>query len=178
MKEPSFLELLEVHAALVDTFALHQELLVALELEAALRVLEVYRELLDVHMIHEEQEILSLFARAGHVAKWPPVLYTGQHEKMRGMLARAAESVSGMVRFRPDNVRRAVIALLDFESTYKHLHEHHDGAEREGLFPICDGVTSAEERASLVSRVLAEWQKAFAERRPALEAARAVLGDD
>jgi len=176
MSEPSFQDLLEIHQALEETFALHQELLLGLELEAALETLGAYRELLELHMRHEEREVLSVFARAGDVPRWPPVLYTGQHEKMRGMLDRAAAGLEAMARERPANLRRAVIALLDFEATYKHLHEHHDGAEREGLFPTCDGVTTVDERRQLVERLRAEWLAALAERRPRLERARARLG--
>jgi hypothetical protein len=176
MTEPSFCELLEVHAALDETFALHQELLVGLELDAALEVLGAYCELLELHMHHEEEEVLRVFARAGDVPRWPLVLYTGQHEKMRGMLERAAAGLAAVARERPANLRRAVIGLLDFEATYKHLHEHHDGAEREGLFPACDGVTTVEERQQLVERLRSEWQSALTERRPLLERARARLG--
>jgi hypothetical protein len=69
------------------------------------------------------------------------VLYTGQHEKIRGMIdalvARSA-AVAGDTRA----VRRAVLELFDRHATFKHLLEHHDGAERQGLFAALDAAAS------------------------------------
>lgn len=176
MMEPTFLELLDFHADLEEVFALHQESLLLLRVESARALLSTYRELLALHMRHEEQTLLPVFARAGSVPKWPAVLYTGQHEKMRGMLERVASGLGSLPVGRASRLRRAVLALLDQEATYKHLHEHHDGAEREGLFPISDRESEPAERAELIRLFRSEWKSALDEHRAVLDAAREDLG--
>jgi hemerythrin-like domain-containing protein len=156
----SFCDLLELHGVLEDLFLLHQEALLLLDVEAARDLLASYRELLALHMHHEETVVLPLFERAGPVKKWPVVLYTGQHDKMRAHLEAIEQRISALSDSDPD--RRAVLALLDAEATYKHLEEHHDGAERDGLFPITDGAVAESERAGVIHDVLAEWRSAHA----------------
>ncbi len=157
-----FTEFLAIHVELDDVFLLHQEALLLLDLEAARELLAIYRGLLDVHMRHEEQVILDLFDRAGPIKKWPRVLYTGQHEKMLWHLERMATALDGIVSAPGPQLRRTVLELLDTQATYKHLLEHHDGAEREGLFPITDGVVPEAERAEVIGRLWPEWRAAIA----------------
>jgi hemerythrin-like domain-containing protein len=159
---PSFSQLVDVHTELEDVFLLHQEALTLLDFDAALELLEIHWQLLLCHMRHEEELLLPVFDRAGPVKKWPRVLYTGQHEKMRGMLEHIRESASELCRERPLRPRRSVIRLLDYETTYKHLVEHHEGAERDGLFPIADSVATPEERRELLERFAREWEDATA----------------
>lgn len=129
--------LLAVHRELDELFLLHAECLLDLELELAIELLGAYRELLFLHMRHEETVLLPRYAALGPLPRFPLVLYTGQHEKLRGMtdalVARTA-SLGGD----PRAVRRAVLELFDRHATFKHLLEHHDGAERQGLFAALD----------------------------------------
>jgi hypothetical protein len=172
----SFNELLPLHRELDELFALHQESLLAMELRLGRELLAAYRELIGLHMGHEEDELLSLFARAGHVEKWPAVLYTGQHEKMRGMLEQVDDALGSLIDQPSARPRRGIIALLDRETTYKHLGEHHDGAEREGLFPICDSVSEPGERTALVTRLVADWRNARRGFEPLIQRAHTLLG--
>lgn len=166
MDEPALApsSLLVLHSKLDEIFLEHQELLLERRLGEATAKLEVYRELLELHMRHEEELLLPLYARHGPSKRWPLVLFTGQHQRMRELLDAVAERLRSM----PAEVRpRDVIALLDFERTYKHLSEHHDGAEREGLFPaldraMLDGAAISAEHAGLVRSCLREWEEAEA----------------
>ncbi len=107
-------------------------------------------------MRHEEELFLPIYARETPPRRWPLVLYTGQHQRMRELLASARERIEGLVR--SNSVRgRDIIELLDHERTYKHLAEHHDGAEREGFFPALDRLATREEQAGLVERCWTEW---------------------
>lgn len=163
----SFRDLLRLHGVLEDLFLLHQEALLLLDVNAARELLAIYRELLAIHMHHEETRVLLLLPP---VKKWPKVLYTGQHEKMRAHLDAIEQRLTALSTAAPD--RRAVLALLDAEATYKHLEEHHDGAEREGLFPITDEVTPALERERVVGGILAEWQALEQRHAPRIDALR------
>ncbi len=151
----SFCDLLQVHPVLEDVFLLHQEALLLLDVPAARDLLSRYRELIHLHMHHEESVVLPLFEPLQTV-KWPATLYSGQHDKMRSHLCGIDERLEKLSDSDPD--RRAVLALLDAEATYKHLEEHHDGAERQGLFPICDAAIA--ERAEVVVALLSEWRAA------------------
>jgi hypothetical protein len=148
--------LLEVHGELGEIFLLHGECLLAGQLELACDVLSAYRELLFLHMEHEETQILPLYAELGGAPRFPLVLYTGQHQKLRAMLTalitRLAE-ITGDAR----TVRRGVLGLFDQETTFKHLEEHHDGAERDGLFSWLDAHVAQERASAIVEPCLREW---------------------
>jgi hypothetical protein len=169
---------MELHAELDDVFLLHQEALMELDFELAGDALAAYVRLLTTHMRHEETWILPIFDRAGPVPRWPRVLYTGQHEKMRGMLESAGNRVVSLRKLpttpRRDR-RRAALVLLAEEATYTHLCEHHDGAERDGLYPVVDRVATPDEHVQLLARCRKEWGQALELERPLLDRIRQEL---
>ena len=71
--------------------------------------------------------------------------------------------------------RRFVIQLLELETTYKHLLEHHDGAERQGFFPALDEKSTPTERAEVLTQCLGEWNRALAEQQAVLAQAERRL---
>lgn len=174
----SFAEIFEFHTDLEEVLALHQEALLVLDLESARALLGGYRRLLALHMRHEEERLLPVFGRLGPVEKWPVVLYTGQHEKMRSLLDRVETQLGVLLADPPSNLRRAVIRLLELETTYKHLTEHHDGAEREGLVPHADRAASDEERAEMLESFREQWREARAREATLVDRARRALGYD
>jgi hypothetical protein len=157
----SLADLLGVHDQLDRLFTSHQEFLLEQRLSDARTALHVYRRLLDLHMHHEEQVVLPVYAKLGPSLRWPVRLYTGQHRRMRELLHGASERLSG-ISGRGTLARRAILALLDCESTYKHLAEHHDGAERDGLFSALGFALGADAQAEIVDPCLAEWRHAEA----------------
>jgi hemerythrin-like domain-containing protein len=163
-------QLMELHAELDDVFLLHQEALVERKFELARELLAVYRRLLLTHIRHEEEQILPIFERAGPVPRWPVVLYTGQHQKLLALLDRVEARLETLAS------RRDAIALISFEATYKHLLEHHDGAEREGLYPVVDRTASAEEQTQVLESCLNEWRRGMERERSLLDRARRDLG--
>lgn len=129
--------LVAIHRELDELFLLHAECLLERKLELANELLGAYRELLYLHMQHEEEVLLPRYAVLGPLPRFPLVLYTGQHDKLRAMLdelVSRTQSLGGEARA----VRRAVLDLFDRHATFKHLLEHHDGAERQGLFAALD----------------------------------------
>jgi hypothetical protein len=152
----AFSRLLEVHRELDEIFLLHGECLLLGELELGRGVLHVYRELLLLHMQHEETAILPLYAEVGPAPRFPLVLYTGQHEKLLGMLDAIINRLGELIGD-ARAIRRGVLAVLDRETTFKHLNEHHDGAERDGLFSWLDAHVAPESATRLVQKCLDEW---------------------
>lgn len=120
------------------------------------RSLETYVRLLSLHMRHEEELLLPVYCREQPPQRFPLVLFTGQHQRMRELLANVRQRLAGLA----SNARtttREIIELMDYERTYKHLVEHHDGAERAALFPTLDRLLSADEQRRLIEPCAAEW---------------------
>ena len=172
--EASFVGVLAAHERLDEIFALHQELLLLREPELPLEVLAAYKKLLLEHMQHEEQLLFPIFEREPAHPRWPLLLYQGQHKKLLGLLDSCLAALE-RAKSRGRLERAFVIALLERETTFKHLAEHHDGAERQGFFPALDAKASDEERRQLPARCRAEFAAAVDEVAPLLERARARL---
>ena len=150
-------DMLGIHDQLEELFLSHQEALLEGNLAEARASLAAYRELLELHMRHEELVLLPRYQRLGTSPAWPIELYFGQHERMRELLKGAVERLANIDE-NGVGWRRKVIALLDFERTFKHLAEHHDLAERRGLFPALAIKLGKHEQAKLVGRWLREWR--------------------
>src|SRR5512143_35993 len=89
----SFLSLLEIHEHLNETFLLHQEALLALDVDLALARLREFERELRAHMRVEEELLLPVYARAGRIKGGPIEFYTGEHKKMLEFLARFSEKL-------------------------------------------------------------------------------------
>jgi hypothetical protein len=152
-------EFLGIHDRLERLFAAHQELLLRQRLDDARTALDVYRTLMVLHMRHEEQCLLPVYAELGPNPAWPLRLYTGQHRRMRELLAAATERI-GPPSGEEAGIRRSIIALLDYEATYKHLVVHHEGAERQGLFAALEFELNPSEQANLFGPCISEWRHA------------------
>jgi len=147
----SFLTLLEIHEHLNEMLLLHQEALLALDVEVALERLKRFEDELRAHMRVEEDLLLPVYARAGRIRGGPVEFFTGEHKKMLELLARFTERLEELRRNRA-NLRRGIIDLFDQEAVFKQLMQHHDSREESILYPTLDKVTGEEERAELLSR--------------------------
>lgn len=172
LPDSAFSRLLEVHARLERLFAVHQELLLERRFALARDALSAYQQLLELHMRHEEELLLPLYTTLGPAPARPPRLYTGQHQRMRELLASAAGQLQRLeesARVMPG----PLIALLDHERTFKHLAEHHDAAEQQGLFAVLSSELDPREQTRIVDECLAEWHRAEKELLPELSRVRA-----
>ncbi|CAM2064679.1 Hemerythrin domain-containing protein [Sulfidibacter corallicola] len=156
---PEFAMLAEIHVQMAELFLRHQEALLDRDWPGASSALARFREGLLLHMEHEEGLLLPLMARAGKVERWPARVYLGEHEKLRRLLARATTQLEALPQAtgrRDEN--RALLALLDFETTFKHLCEHHEQREEMALFPLLDQVSTIAERRDRLAQIEATWQ--------------------
>lgn len=161
MVEKSFLDLAPIHQELEELFFLHQEALLDFDYPEAIARFNRYRSGLMLHMGHEEQWLLPIFERIGEIKRWPPKLYYGEHEKMRLFLGKMALRLEALAA-EGSPARRQLLALLDLQTSFKHLCDHHDIRERESFFPVLDQVTSKEEKRMWVDKCQREW-RAFCE---------------
>jgi hypothetical protein len=150
-------DLSTVHDRLAELFASHQDLLLQQRLAEAQMALQVYSELLGLHMRHEEQILIPMYERLGPNPLWPTRLYIGQHRRMRELLHEAGQRLGPLSGHGPAT-RRAIIGVLDYETTYKHLVLHHEDAERRGLFAALEFELSDARGAELVEPCLFEWR--------------------
>ena len=146
------------HDLLEAAFHVHQECLLDFDYPRARALFQRYREWLDCHMRHEETWLLPVFARIGEIKRWPARLYTGEHEKMNGFLDRIAVLLDRLCEQEPP-AKAALLQLLDVETSYKHLVEHHHEREVQAFFPILDQVTNDEEKVTWLERIREDWAR-------------------
>lgn len=151
MAELSFVSLLDIHQVLKELFLQHQEALLDGDLaRAEERLAEFERRLLH-HIREEEELLLPVYARAGVIPGGPPVLFTGEHQRMQELLAGFKQALSSLEQ-NPDSRKRGILWLLDRQATFKNLMEHHDLRETNILYPALDQVTTVAERRDILAR--------------------------
>jgi hypothetical protein len=171
-----FESLRALHRMLDAVFTLHQELVVVLELDLAQQVFDTHLSLLRLHMKHEEDWLLPAYRALGAYPRFPEVLYLGQHRKLLAQLERARSRIS-QSRSDRNCTPRAALEILELETTFKHLSEHHDQAEAQGLFKALDAGLPVSDRYWLVQRCSDEFLLALNTARPLLRRARQRISD-
>jgi hemerythrin-like domain-containing protein len=160
MSQEGFISLLETHDHLDELFLLHQEAVLVTQWGLAAELLEAYRSLLSLHIDQEEQQLLPLFERAGSIPRAPVVLFTGQHRKLVSQLERIATTLK--LAPESEEPRRSAIYLLDQETAFKQLSEHHDGAEATYFYPNLAKMATERELFDVVHRCWSQWDAARA----------------
>jgi hemerythrin-like domain-containing protein len=151
MPELSFVSLLDIHRVLRELFLQHQEALLDADLARARERLEEFERRLLHHIREEEELLLPIYQRAGVIPGGPPVLFTGEHKRMRELLAGFGQALSSPEQ-NPASRKRGILWLLDRQATFKNLMEHHDLRETNILYPALDRVTSEAERREVLAR--------------------------
>ena len=152
----SFKDVLGLHRELDELFFRHQVSLLDYNFRTAFERLCEYESALLAHMRDEEELLLPLYReRATPERGGRADFFLLEHDKMRRHLAHFRGQMPRLYELPEPS--RALIKLLDQETTYKHLVEHHDGAERAALFPTLDRLLSADEQRRLIEPCAAEW---------------------
>ena len=149
----SFQDVLALHRELGEMFFRHQRALLDFNFRGALERLERYESALLEHMRDEEEVLLPLYAeRATPERGGRADFFLLEHAKMRRHLTHFREQLPRLAELPEPS--RALLKLLDQETTYKHLVEHHDLREERHLYPALERVTTEAEREELLGRVL------------------------
>ena len=151
MAELSFASLLDIHQVLKELFLQHQEALLDGDLARAEEQLAEFERRLLHHIREEEKLLLPVYARAGVIPGGPPMLFTGEHNRMRELLAGFKRALSSLEQ-NPDGRKRGILWLLDRQATFKNLMEHHDLREANILYSALDRVTTMAERRDILAR--------------------------
>jgi len=129
----------EEHREAEELFLRHQEALLARDFATAEALLETVTRAVARHIELEEREILPLYRER---VEPPPGgdagLIVAEHRKIEAYLKRFGEQMADW-RDHPPSPRE-VLALLDVQSQFKHLMDHHDRRERSFLYPALERI--------------------------------------
>ncbi|TJY56239.1 hypothetical protein E4T66_19965 [Sinimarinibacterium sp. CAU 1509] len=155
-----FLALDSTHGDLDDLFATHQEQIIAQDFRLAARLLNHYRERLFLHMRQEEAHLLPLYShrRGRRERSGTPAaeIYYAEHRKLRELIDRVSHDFTFLLRPQPSRLQ--IVAMIERESQFKRVLEHHGERERSELYVELNRLTAAAERDALVALCLSEWR--------------------
>jgi iron-sulfur cluster repair protein YtfE (RIC family) len=145
----NFTDLSRLHRSLEEILVQHQCALLHAEFEEALTRLTEYEAGLLAHMRDEENLMLPIYSERAEPRRGGGLeLFLGEHRKMRQIIGKFRERVVDVSRSTDRD--RSLIELLEFQTTFKHLAEHHNQREELILFPALDRVTSSREREEIL----------------------------
>jgi len=149
----SFNDLLILHRQLDEQFLEHQRALIRGDLESASNILDRYeRQLLD-HIRDEEEILLPIFeTRVEAPVGGSAEIFRNEHIKIRDYVALLKNEIPKLAKAK--DRERAVIFMLDSETTFKRLMVHHDSRERKFLYKLLDEATTDDERLDLFQKFI------------------------
>ncbi len=151
-REGSFFRFMDAHEAQEALFHRHQCCLVDRDLEEALLLLKRYRAMLLRHMRDEEEILLPIYEK-GQVQPGGKVHYFVQeHRKLLEFLDRIKDGMGVLLEADGEAWYRALFAVLDLETTFKNIGEHHEAREEKFLFPGLDALLDGKARADVLAR--------------------------
>lgn len=161
------------HGYVDELLLLHQEALLERDGAQAIAALALFADMLSLHLELEDGE---LFAAHEHCRerRWATLLYRKEHDKLRAMLAEVAARVQAWCeRGCP---RRELIALLDYQRSFKNVLEHHEQREEIALLPELDGQLPAAEQRRMLELLQRSWSQRESDQAEQLQRLRAALG--
>jgi hemerythrin-like domain-containing protein len=148
----SFTDLLLIHHQLDGQFLEHQRALIRGNFIAALTRLEEYEKQLLDHMKDEEEILLPIFeARVTPPVGGTAEIFRNEHIKIRVYVELLKAEIPKLSKTKDHE--RAVIFMLDSETTFKRLMVHHDNREHKFLYPLLDEATSEDERTEIFQKL-------------------------
>ncbi|MFO1516757.1 MAG: hemerythrin domain-containing protein [Lysobacterales bacterium] len=123
------------HAALETQLLAVLDALIALRPARAAAAFARFAALLDAHLFAEESELLPRLA-ALPAPRWAPALYLAEHAKLRQLCARYTQTLAGAAARTPATAalrRRQALDLIDALHPLRHVLEHHQQREEQGL---------------------------------------------
>lgn len=148
----NFSELRKIHSRLYDIFFEHQEALLEKDLSKAKDKLNQFIDLLLLHQKDEEELLMPIFCKTPNTAQDQKQLLM-EHKKLNTLLAQYQEYLE-RISISSTNLNRDIICLIDYETSFKHLLEHHDEREKTSFFPILDQITTSAQKEQLIQLCL------------------------
>jgi len=134
-------------------FFRHERALLDVNLRGAIERVRESEAALLAHSRQQEVLLIPLYAERAAVERGGRAdFFLLEHEKMRRHLAHFREQLPRLEELPEPS--RALIKLLDQQTTFKHIVEHHDEREERHLYPALERLTTEAEREELLGRIL------------------------
>jgi hemerythrin-like domain-containing protein len=168
------------HRHLDEVMLLHQEALLLQKFSLAEQLLMLFEDLLLAHIEAEDRILLPLFEKEllekeQFESRWPALLYYKEHEKILAMMAKVKQKFALIAALEGSEQRRAMLALLEYQRTFKNVLEHHTDREEQALLPELDMHLGADKLAETIGAVEQQWQRLYDQQARQLESLRQQL---
>ena len=161
------------HRQIDELFLLHQEAVIAQELSLAEQALRIFSKFLKSHIELEDQLLLPAHESLGAEKCWRTLIYQEEHKKLLSLLDNILDMMNRPPQ--PEDMRRWVIELIDYERTFKNVMEHHEEREEKGLLVELDNHLETYPLHSLITQCHLAWQESYDSLREDIEDIRAQL---
>ncbi len=162
------------HRHLDELMLLHQEALLLQDIPLATRFLDLFDSLLSAHIEAENQHLIPALARQPS-PRWSALLYQKEHEKITAMLQKIQTQLQALPGLTGQPLRRAILALLDYERAFKNVMEHHEEREETGLLRELDAALPEAETRHLIQTLQPLWDPLVRQQQNLLPALVAAL---
>ena len=143
--------LLGEHDELEELFNKHQRALLARDLDAALATISTFENTLKRHIAYEDEVLLPLFAAKRAETEGATLLiFHAEHRKLRDTAANLSKSTAAL--YDSSDILGSILKLLDDESLFKGLFNHHALREKNLFFPRLDACTTEFERKKALEK--------------------------
>lgn len=154
----SFFELDRYHRRLAELFFQHQAALLDFDWPAALQRFDLYAAAQRLHIRHEESLMLPIFERTDAYERWPAKVYYNDHRKIDSFLTQLRERLAEAAK-NGTREKKTLLEILEQETAFKHLCEHHETREEKDFFPTLDNEARDDERLLILERCRKDWQQ-------------------
>ena len=127
----------ESHKDLKQWFIMHQECLLLSEDNYAKDAFNGFSALLILHIQFENDWLLNhdcFHSNDKHSLRWSLKVYHKEHEKLLSMLKKLSNMLDSYYPLNGRIKRLALLEILDFQSSFLHVMEHHEEREEQDLF--------------------------------------------
>jgi iron-sulfur cluster repair protein YtfE (RIC family) len=147
----SLAAILKDHRELQNFFNSHQRALLARDIDGALGLLTKFQDSLEHHIRYEEDVLLPLYVQKEAETEGGTLkLFQAEHQKLLELTDKLTQ-LTARLYGAPDLIGE-ILAIIDKETMFKGLFDHHALREQNILFPRLDARTTAMERAKLLEQ--------------------------
>jgi hemerythrin-like domain-containing protein len=141
----TFSLLLSEHTDLTCLFEKHQRALFSKDIGTALAAITRFGNELKRHIDYEENVLLPLYSAKGAETEGGTLtIFNAEHRKLKDTADNLARKTAAI--YASSDMLGSILKLLDEETLFKGLFDHHALREQNILFPRLDAVTSEAER--------------------------------
>lgn len=147
----------DYHETIDALFVLHQECLLEHAIPQAKLVLTHFEEALHAHLDAENRWLIPCYESLQGNKRWPASLYRKEHDKLLQMLEKVHLYLDLVAGKTSRHYRLAMLDLLDYERSFRHVLEHHEEREELAMLKDLDERLAAEGLRELHEQCRQSW---------------------